>query len=550
MKSKIIVLIILLLPTITICHEQNMHQYITREAWKLLIKSYPQLQNSEIANYIGFSETNSNQNLKSMGDGKIVSGAWIEDEYDILYHFGIGRVPTFNQEVTPFLYSLFLETPEDRRAAFTSITHFWDADGGPNAGVGLSDYASGIYWSFNINENAYQKIMKYYQGMYDLRLVYANPTGHSGCGTLFGLWWDMGIRDNLANYYKNNLWITSTQYFAGEQWLPASCYQTPFYKNWIYEILGRMCHLLQDMSVPAHVHSNSHAGTYGMYSDYYENNAKNFHQWTADELFSQGKVLLNPYQQNWGHPIAYLMYFLNQVTDHYASGIDYGDFWYDSSCPGLSAYMNPGDLPGLPSEINWANCSSMHDVLQPLAIRATAGLIYWFAVEANILPSSLTGVNVFGDLTLYQGGTGYWYAAPDHGIPQLSFQWEIMYSDGVGYLQNYASVKKEKEKKDKEKNKDGGVIIYAAPSNEWVPVGTNSSSFSKPFNPYDLRSFKLRCTVRDGSNTTKVSNEFYVDVVNTPPPQASMVADNSTGNTMKLEKENVEVQAPTSYLLN
>lgn len=48
----------------------------------------------------------------------------------------------------------------------------------------------------------------------------------------------------------------------------------------------------------------------------------------------------------------------------------------------------------------------------------------------------------------------------------------------------------------------------------------------------------------------KVSNEFYVDVVNTPPPQASMVADNNTSNTMKLEKENVEVQAPNSYLLN
>ncbi len=60
MLKKIIITLIVIFPIISSGHEQSMHQYIVREAWKLLLKSYPQLQNSEIANYIGVSETNSN----------------------------------------------------------------------------------------------------------------------------------------------------------------------------------------------------------------------------------------------------------------------------------------------------------------------------------------------------------------------------------------------------------------------------------------------------------------------------------------------------------
>ena len=94
------------------------------------------------------------------------------------------------------------------------------------------------------------------------------------------------------------------------------------------------------------------------------------------------------------------------------------------------------------------------------------------------------------------------------------------------------------------------ILPNVPPTGYWLPIGTNSSLISRTNNGYDLRNFKLRCTVTDGSNTTKVSNELYVYVYSTPPPQASMVADNNTSNTMKFEKENVEVQAQNSYLLN
>ncbi|MEW6196962.1 MAG: T9SS type A sorting domain-containing protein [Bacteroidota bacterium] len=328
--------------------------------------------------------------------------------------------------------------------------------------------------------------------------------------------------------------------------MPASCYQAPFYKNWIYEVLGRMCHLLQDMSVPAHAHVNSHVGKNGMYSDYYENNAKYFHQWTADELFSQNKVLIDPYQQSWGHPLAYLMYFLNQVTDHYASGIDYGDYSYDSSCPDLNTYIHQGDLPGSPSQINWTNCSSMHDVLQPLAIRATAGLLYWFAQEAGLLPRPLTSVTIFGDFFLFLGSTGYWYASPSNGMPPLNYNWQIM------YLGDFSSAATSKSKlyTNTDKIEQGGIIINAPPSNSWITVGANSPTYSRVNNGSDPRDFKLRCIVTDASNTTKTSNEFYVDILSEYPPQQSVVQNNSDVEKAALMKESIFEPKPTEYSIS
>ncbi|MGK9370138.1 hypothetical protein ACSSWA_14670, partial [Melioribacter sp. Ez-97] len=186
------------------------------------------------------------------------------------------------------------------------------------------------------------------------------------------------------------------------------------------------------------------------------------------------------------------------------------------------------------------------------AMRAIAGLLYWFSINAQILPSPLEAVYLSGDFTLYAGGTGHWYVQLRNGIEPFTYNWQIMYLDGVGYLQTYESVKKEKEKKDKEKikDKDGDIIINAAPSNEWVPVGTNSPYFSKPHNPYDLRDFKLRCIVKDATNTTKTSNEFYVDVVSYPPEFSIVQNDYNKDQTISLAKENEAVSIPGSLSLD
>ncbi|MEG8947476.1 T9SS type A sorting domain-containing protein [Rosettibacter firmus] len=183
------------------------------------------------------------------------------------------------------------------------------------------------------------------------------------------------------------------------------------------------------------------------------------------------------------------------------------------------------------------------------AMRSIAGLLHWFSVNAQILPSPLEAVYLSGDFTLYAGGTGHWYVQLRNGIEPFTYNWQIMYLEGAGYLQTYESVKKGKEKKDKEKKKEGDIIINEAPSNEWVPIGTNSPYFSKPHNPYDLRDFRLRCIVTDATNTTKTSNEFYVDVVSYPPEFSVVQNSNNNEQAISLAKESELVSISNEYIL-
>lgn len=193
---------------------------------------------------------------------------------------------------------------------------------------------------------------------------------------------------------------------------------------------------------------------------------------------------------------------------------------------------------------------NVRDRMLPQAIRATAGLLYWFAKEAGLLPQPLVSVSLMGDFTLYAGGNGNWWVSLENGIEPFTFNWQIMYLDGVGYLKTFESVKKEKEKKDKDKKKDGDIIIEAVPSNYWFSIGTNSSYFSKPHNPYDLRDFKLRCIVTDATNTTKTSNEFYVDVVSYPPEFSIVQIGDSKEQSISLAKESEVISMPRDYSLD
>jgi hypothetical protein len=135
-------------------HQTEMHQHITREAFKLLKMSFPGGL-SEMESYVGTSEKG-NPVDKSWGSLKIVSGSWIEDEYDVVYHYGIGNEPDFEQFFIPDVF--------DDRKTFTTITHFWDGDGGPDKRTKLSDWVKvlfkHVYWSFYC-ENAMQKMRKY-----------------------------------------------------------------------------------------------------------------------------------------------------------------------------------------------------------------------------------------------------------------------------------------------------------------------------------------------------------------------------------------------------
>ena len=135
--KKILLLLFFSGACILNAHQQSLHQHIVREAFKLLLLSCPELQNSEMVQYIGNSENNSNSGYNSWGDGTVAAGAFLEDEYDIVYHYGLWDSPNFNQTITPEIYSIFFMNAEQMRHSLTSITHFWNADGGLNQPINI-----------------------------------------------------------------------------------------------------------------------------------------------------------------------------------------------------------------------------------------------------------------------------------------------------------------------------------------------------------------------------------------------------------------------------
>ncbi|MEW6652732.1 MAG: T9SS type A sorting domain-containing protein [Bacteroidota bacterium] len=361
---------------------------------------------------------------------------------------------------------------------------------------------------------------------------------------------------------------------TGEEkiWLPGSNFyiESNYRTRIVFEILGRMIHLLGDMSVPAHVHTDDHRssidetyeGEYmhlGTDNDPYDNSNVNY--WSAQKVWSDFGSIMSPYVSN-DTPLHHLMYTLNQITAHFASFHYDGDDTKANNNSELNQYFPIGVAPS--SSSTYSNPyypytkTILHENIRnatfPHAIRATAGLLYWFAKEADLLPIPITGVSLIGTEILYQGATGVWGATAQNGLEPFTYNWQIKYVDGGGYLQSFASVKAEKEKKDKEKKKDGEIIINLAPSNEWVPLGLNSDVLTRPHNPTDLRDYYLKCSITDASGTTKTSNEWFVDVTADPlpvnPPQTNTLsADNLKSEMNALSKENEIVETPKSYSL-
>lgn len=371
-----------------------MHQYITIEAFKLLKKSFPSSL-VEMESFLGTNETkNPNSYCLTYGLDEIVSGAWMEDEYDVVHYYGTIFYPSFNQTLASGQIINLLGGSSN--VAFRSITHFWNADNGRTSSTFLNDKASDFYWSFTIPENAFTKCKKHADGFGFLFLYSEVVQMTLNCGkqTMDGdIWWYPSIenvyRGSNTSIIKQHMWQFHGEFANTQTWFDvvSGCNRAGD-KGRAYNILGRMCHLLQDQAVPEHVHCVSHANTKGMRRSKYEEECSAYHQWTADEIWSKGLTYLNPFFHNGvdNDPIYNLMYFLNQITDHYASVSVNGDNTFDSNFPFLSRIIPNLGAPTVISEINDVNCKLMHEQIQSYAIRATAGLMYWFAVKTGQLP--------------------------------------------------------------------------------------------------------------------------------------------------------------------
>ncbi|MBN1948209.1 MAG: right-handed parallel beta-helix repeat-containing protein [Candidatus Cloacimonetes bacterium] len=407
------------LSTNVFCHKQEIHQHVTREAFQLLKMAFPPdfTGLDEMENRLGFSESeNSGLSFKSIGDFKIVAGAWMEDEWDVVYHYGTPDLPNYEgltqiqQDIIwPFLG---IVNSDFRREAHATITHFWDADNGEEATTHLGDILTFndefFYWSFTISENAMQKLRKYYTGNYVERRIHNYALNLDNTMTFASDWVLPGIFDiynGLGEEVLVGAYNSNGQY---DDDLEYSSVISDWYDWWregyVYNRLGRMCHLLQDMSVPAHVHCISHAGPgYDMHVDLLESNEldyhENYHTWTAQDVLTEHGGFIDPYIHE--DPLYYLMYFLNQIADYFTDGVADGDVDYDSDIPRLGEIISTLEGPVSASELNEETCRIIYDYMIPYAIKATAGLLYWFAVESGQIEQLPEPALIYGNVGKY-----------------------------------------------------------------------------------------------------------------------------------------------------
>ena len=520
MKKKLITIFLFVgFMNMIFAHGEGVHQHMVREAYKLL-KTFIGQDIREMKDHVGYNEVG----YGAFNPGNlIVIGAHREDAEDVVYGFS---------------------------GLNTTNTHFWDPDEGDG-----SHFISPTGGSYH---NAYEKALLFINSGYDLNIeliLYGFPTEANGSGFCATQRAILTFHYNsLMDMYKNkNIYVTKVSWQTGGQ----TIYNNPikFLQNhWSllnsgtyngffglvsFEILGRVCHLLGDMTVPAHTHNDPHPAPVN--PDSYEewmNQPSIYNQWTYLNAVTQGGLINSTLNSN---PLKYLFYPTAQIASFFGSSDIDGNngsgindpFSFYAGLPEMIQQLN--STFGGPTPHTFIPLTDISNYSFVYGIRAIAGLLYWFAKEADLLPIPLTSVYLSGTYDLYLNQTGYWYTQLGNGLEPFTYNWEIMYLTGGTYLSSSLKVP---------------IGPRLPEPGYWLHVGTNSSTFSRLNNGADLRNFKLRCTVTDGSNTTKVSNEWTVSVYSTSPPQGSIVSND--GNNAVMMKENeVEVRSvPKEFSLD
>ncbi len=385
-------------------HRQPVHQYIAREGYLLLRTTYGQ-DIPALAGSLGTVDPSAAGD-SAWQKGFVTTGAWREDDEDVVYHQDI--LPGWNY-------------------ALTSITHFWSADRGdytPNLIRLQKDQPPLPPLTADIGPfpTAFAKMMKFADGGWVLNyprtlLCRNSANGHwlavtpvvSGAG--FGVPLSY---DTLTAFYR-------TEKLAVHAEQPNLCavFDVNDLKTIdlssvaeiqvtdevrdiiVWEVLGRMCHLLADMSVPAHAHLDEHGLNPDSYEDYVGGPGDPYRAWSAEN--AGPAVILN---LSGSRVLHFLMYVMQQQADHFGSngpadGNGNDDIGGDATSVerGFLTALNLGSLGGPTTDAGpWseAQLKTIRDRTLPFAIRATAGLFYWFCRSTGMispLPSTVTEVS-------------------------------------------------------------------------------------------------------------------------------------------------------------
>ncbi len=111
-------------------HTQNIHKYLTYQSWQMVLHEHPEAVNSEMDFRMGGWQDGSINGNKPWEKGKVITGAYREDEEDVVFK---------HQFLTP------------------TSTHFWDADLGDDETFNPPPYTTNY-------ENSYQKVLAFWNG--------------------------------------------------------------------------------------------------------------------------------------------------------------------------------------------------------------------------------------------------------------------------------------------------------------------------------------------------------------------------------------------------
>jgi hypothetical protein len=392
-------LLLILLFTVTFvnqnfAHGQQVHQYIVKEAFELLLAT-ANLDITEMQNHIGGLDPSYTGDY-AWHKPFITTGAWREDEEDPIFNYDFIYIQGFN-------------------IALVSITHFWDADDGDlNNNMFPIVLPVPPYPSYDIGpyENAYNKLLKYRDGGWvlwfpDIILCKNAANGNrliivpipSTPPDRFGISLEY---TSITTFYNNStinllsdqngqftVFDSTAMQFISSESVSEIIVDDYVKDRIVWETLGRMCHLLADMSVPAHTHRDEHGLEPDSYEDWMYGNPHLVwdHQNVGD--------FINPYNSD-NDPLHYLIYTMQQQTDHFGSNgpgeIGNGNNHIGGN-PRASeiAFLNSVNLSSLGEPITsggpWdtPNLQNIRDKTYPYIIRATAGLLFWFGIETTLI---------------------------------------------------------------------------------------------------------------------------------------------------------------------
>ncbi len=335
--------------------------------------------------------------------GTITAGAYREDCEDPVYHYGDVVGPLDN--------------------AYFSASHFWDADAGDGSTIDICDLTCGSY------QNAYRKSLRYVlpgsYGRWTAKLTW--PAGIAsfylqagGTGSIFhnGL---IGFEyDSLAAFYRDGRCsITGYMDITGRWQTPSTVPDRLPLKiiapknvrdRIVWEVIGRITHLLGDMGVPAHAHNDIHPPFWwnNEPADTFEEEmARLYTAWDHLDAVAQGH-LLDAGQASPGggaeRAMRYFFYTTNQVADRFPSNDNDGDSRFDRSWEG-----DDYSVLGIIDEVRTAPAAG--DIFYPEAadyafvfsIRAIAGLYHWFASETGILATVTVDADFEGATLIVDG---------------------------------------------------------------------------------------------------------------------------------------------------